>query len=327
MTVEIRFVKSEPWLGASVTDPSSVKRTLGQAGFTRREVLEIMKDYEEIVAQVNREIDYAIEHSDDPVFQRYRDLHEVDPLHRVHGQVDGEVAALWAREIRRRLGDLFNRYRQEIIATEETLVKIPLFKFHSPVVKNSEVILEEIQSQGYATSWLVTVFGSGMGGAETYSVKFLDSYSSTGGDYKLIFIPVPVRIHTVKKYRNNEFVGQGIRAEVVKPEEEKQYHKGIEQISAGDFMKDNPGVEKKEEIFPLAGDKSSVIHTHQRTWQFEKYYEPKIGLKALDTEISVAAKVIKSGSFSLTFKLPAGRDYHLRKLRNGYGFYWEVKED
>ena len=88
--------------------------------------------------------------------------------------------------LKERLGFLKFETKSEIVIN----VKIPLFKWNSPMVEGSEILYETKNTESLDNTFGLTIFGLGLG--KTYKLSFSSSNSfiCSNGSFKQIYIPV-----------------------------------------------------------------------------------------------------------------------------------------
>lgn len=116
-------------------------------------------------------------------------------------------------------------------------------------------------------------------------------------------------------------MGKGLRSEVP-GERQTEFKLGIasETTEDGDIACRSADI--FEEPFPLAGDTTESVHAYSRVEEARTEITVKSGIKAFDIEMTSKIKVSRKNKIILSFKLPAGHDYLLKRDRNGGGIWW-----
>jgi hypothetical protein len=131
-----------------------------------------------------------------------------------------------------------------------------------------------------------------------------------------------LRIYLVSTYERGSLVGKGLRSEV--PEEHQgDFRLGIASETSVDSEGACRRVQTLQESFQLSGDKSDAVHTFSRTDENSGDFEFNAGIKVFDLDLSSKTKVSRTNKLKLTFQLSAGRDYILKRAKDGSGIWWK----
>lgn len=202
-------------------------------------------------------------------------------------------------------------------------VKIPLFKLHSPKVQGSKVSYIESKTETTSGHWSVTIFGTGMGRSQSFTVKYRNTFDSSNGDCKLIFVPVTMKVELIATYQFGECIGRGLRTELIL-EKRAKFSKGIDSIPEGECSQGLDTTVGDEPEFDFSGDSSSAIHKVDWAAVWDDTLEAKFGLDAFKLRAEFRTTITRTQEIGLTCELPAGHKYRLRRFQNERGITWEV---
>lgn len=217
--------------------------------------------------------------------------------------------------------DLIARREYQVEDSIVRDVKTRLFWLTCPNVKRSKVHYKEEITDVLASGVTMTVFGTGMGSNQTVSISYASEFEATNGAYKTIFVHFPLQISLVKVYEKGRLVGKGLRSEVP-GERQTEFKLGIESETTEDGDIACRSADIFEEPFPLAGDTTESVHAYSRVEEARTEITVKSGIKAFDIEMTSKIKVSRKNKIILSFNLPAGHDYLLKRDRNGGGIWW-----
>jgi hypothetical protein len=171
------------------------------------------------------------------------------------------------------------------------------------------------------TTWTVKIFGSGMGDTQMLVVKYSAELESARGDHKLIFLTVPLHVLLIFVYENGSLVGKGLRTEAA-TDNVQSINPGVASRPLAESLAASANATFLEERFPLSEDTSTSAASYSRTWTTQADFEYSAGIKAFDMGATAKTRIKRQNAVSLTFKLPAGRDYVLKCDKNGSGIWW-----
>lgn len=212
-------------------------------------------------------------------------------------------------------------YRVEASTTVPS--KIRLFQLHSPKVQGSKVSYIESKVETTLSHWAVTIFGTGMGKTRSFIVKFGQTFNSSNGDCKLIFVPVSMKVELVATYQKGKCIGRGLRTEMILKEKE-EFGKGIDSIPEAEFLKGWDTAVGHETVFDFSGDATSAIHKVEYAAIWDDTLESKFGLDAFTFSTENRTTITRKQEIGLTCELPAGHKYRLRRFQKERGITWEV---
>lgn len=200
-------------------------------------------------------------------------------------------------------------------------MKIRLFWLNCPDAAGSKVLYKDEVSSEVKGSFEVKVFGTGMGANHSVKISYASEFEAANGACKAIFVHYPLLISLVKVYKNGRLVGKGLRSEV--PESgQREFKLGIGSETKEDSELARAKADIKEENIPLADDRTDSVQTYSRTEEFLSGMETTTGLKAFNIEMTNEVEFKRSNKVTLTFKLPARRNYLLRRDQYGRGIWW-----
>jgi hypothetical protein len=252
------------------------------------------------------------------VFSAPKEPHGYTPEdNRKDAQIIGERKRSFLQSIR----DLIARREYRVENSTIWNQRVPLFWLTCPNAKRSKVHYKEEVTEGLEAVVDMTVFGTGMGADQNVSIAYSSEFEANDGECKTIFVRFPLRISLVSVYEKEALVGKGLRSEVP-DEQQNDFKLGIESESKEDSEIAYRASSMAEEWFELSGDTSRAIHAFSCVQEKGTRVDIKSGLKAFDLEFSSKIKIQRKNKIKLTFKLPAGLDYHLKRALEGSGIWW-----
>ena len=245
---------------------------------------------------------------------------------------DKVISAASAGDSRRARSQLANIARRRIRNVEKkdtARVDIPLFKLHSPSVRGSKVTWEESTAQTRGGTWLVTIFGIGMGADQTLSVVYEDKYSNHDGAYDLIYATVVMRWRLVSFYERRakgargKLISSAIEAEVDERVRRHPLGRGVKRLSNDELVDDmnfvlDPPVDKREVL-------TSDPWTRAYEWRESTEFEVRLGIPQIGISAAAKASVRPQHTVKLTFELPGGHEYELLRLANAPGIVCKAR--
>jgi hypothetical protein len=245
---------------------------------------------------------------------------------RFHSEDDYELHATAA--FRRRMSSfrdsvnkLLGRRRYVIEDSQQFDRVVPLFWLTCPTVSHSKVTYTEMVVDSTKSTWGVKVFGTGMGANHFLSITYRSQFEATGTEPKLIFVTVPMVAYLIAVHQNDVCVGRGLRIEVAS-ERQHDISLGIRTESVDRSVVASNAASLQETTFPLAGDTTHDVHSFGTTLEETDDLCVESGVKAFDLGASSKATISRRNKLDLKFKLPAGRDYVLRRDKRGTGIWW-----
>lgn len=224
---------------------------------------------------------------------------------------------------RAKLGAWLGLREHRVEAITTVPAKISLFKLHSPKVQGSKVSYIESKTETTLGHWAVTIFGTGMGKTRSFIVRFRNTFDSSNGDCKLIFVPVSMKVELIATYQKGKCIGRGLRTEMILKEQE-ELGKAIESMPEAEFLKDLDTAVGVETIFDFSGDSSSAIHKADCAAIWDDTLAGKFGLDAFKFSTENRTTITRTQEIGLTCELPAGHKYWLRRFQKERGITWEV---
>jgi hypothetical protein len=303
---EIIPLGSEEWLDRVLRDRVGFAAALVESGLDEETVKDGLKTFDEVTQQAAQ--------------AKY-------PYSTIHNRKDflAFKERMYARAVKSRLARWAGLFEWRIEETASEIVRIPLFKLHSPKVEGSKVSYFEAGAEGgtSAPSWTVKVFGSGMAGSKKFGVKYKNTFVCKNGDCKLIYVPVTMKVEKGATYLRGRFVGRGRRAEMILKYPER-VSKCIDSVSEEECSKELNPSEAFDDEFDFSKDTSGDVHKVEWAETWSETTELNLGLTALSSAADIKSVVTREREIGLVFELPAGHKYHLRKCRQVRGVSWAV---
>jgi len=194
----------------------------------------------------------------------------------------------------------------------EDSIKVPLYRFGAPPVPGAEVSYSEGETESAASSWSLKVFGIGTGDTTELKVSQTRTFVADSGTCKQVFVKVSLRVARIAVFEGVRRIGEGYRAEVVIPKKNRELclrGRGCDTIVT-ELCREGPDEDRE---FPLefwfAGDSSGAIHKDERSWEMDVAKEVSLRLQKV-VDVGALVRVKRLRRLALTFKLPAGHDYH-----------------
>lgn len=206
---------------------------------------------------------------------------------------------------------------------QETIIDslIPIFKFNSPKIDGCEILYESSTSETLKNSFNVTIFGSGLGNTHKVKLTSTNSFRCTNGSYKLVYIPIKLKsslICIVEK--NGKLKNRFIQTELDIKQSNKYFDIGIKEIDKQEFLKDIKTEEETKNYY-LLEDKTDSVHIFQEIYNKVEDFNYKIGINAFNINAFCDMSISRENEIVLKYKLPAGRNYQVKKIMNGLGLY------
>ena len=221
--------------------------------------------------------------------------------------------------------DFLSRRRLEVVESKMIEIQVPLFKLHSPAVHGSRVTYQESDASVTGRGWTVTILGAGTGSDRKFEVQYTATFRSENGGYELVFAPVPVRVDRVRVYERGDVCGEGIRS-AVELSSKAHLNKALKTLTARDLRRDSELTDPDEERFQL-GRSTSNSATYTWRWAELTAFRLQLGAQVFGMQAVIPADVQRAHELVLTFELPCGHDYGMRRLRDEHGFVWRVDHE
>jgi hypothetical protein len=282
------------WVDAAASEPNRIDVALGELGIDRSGAT---SDLQDRLGQLVR---------------RYPE--DLAPFGH-HKPARPEVRASVIQEIKWWIAGLKVEEEEESIVSRE----VQLFAFNCPNVKKAKTSYAETSSKGATAGWTIEVFGSGFGSDATVSVTHSSEFTASPGERKLVFAPLRVRLVRAALYKRGKLQERFLKSELA--ESETREANGIRSVDKSEW-KSIVGEGPVEDRFDLARDKGANVAKYSRSYELTGTIETKLGLKAFNLESSVTVKATASRKAEMTFELPPGRTYELRRALPISGFHF-----
>jgi hypothetical protein len=211
-----------------------------------------------------------------------------------------------------------------VIAVDRRPVQLPLFVLAAPPVSGASVTYVETVSTERSFSWSITAFGTGTGFDRTVTASAATTFAARDGDRQLIFLPAVFEIADVEVLRRGEVLGRGPRTQLVSPTAGDIVHQACRPLPADEWVGEPDPDAPRELPFELSEARPTDTPTSEERWQESKDMSLNLGLKAFNLAANCAVKVRRVREVKLTFVLPGGTTYQVRRLRNPEGLDWQV---
>jgi hypothetical protein len=215
--------------------------------------------------------------------------------------------------------------REQRIENEEIIeVKMPLFKFNSPSIRGSEVVVKSTDTIKTNNNYTLSIIGTGLGITRSFDLSISDTFSSCDGAFKLVFVPIKVRNRLIGIYDNraNKQLNKIIRTELLDYNKDECFTIGIDEIGRDEFLKNIEPVTTKIKR-KYSGDKTCAKHTFSEKFNSIDAFNYEIGINAFNINSKCKANISYSKEIILEFKLPTGYDYEISQIMNGLGILCE----
>jgi hypothetical protein len=210
-------------------------------------------------------------------------------------------------------------YRVEESAIREATVR--MFWLTAPDIRRSAAVYKDEVTAGIDSGVHMKVFGTGMGAIQSVDISYSSEFEASDGACKSIFVHFPLEISLIAVYENGFLVGKGLRSEVP-VNGQHDFKLGIASETKEDSDLACSAADIKEEAILLAEDMTDSIQTFTRTEEARSKLELRSGLKVFNVDLTSKVEIERKNKISLTFKLPAGRNYSLKRDRKGAGIWW-----
>jgi hypothetical protein len=251
-------------------------------------------------------IDQAV--SDPSAFARaFRDLHvETETRnHLLRSYRTVISSSLPADTIRAKLKNLIARLDYRIEGTQVVRLKIPLFRFYSPL-QGATVRYSEKLSFVRGSGWSVILQGVGMGDTREVRETSTKIFKAVGGKGRQVFLLLDVTVHLIGVYdKAGDLKGRGLRAEVKSFEDEKILRaRGDEPapVSPPDIAPNEPW----DDHCDLRQDSTQIVSK-----VFDLTRDLQMGLKSFGFEVGMSARIRREREIEIKSSLPGGHDYKL----------------
>jgi hypothetical protein len=296
---------SAAWDKAAVYYSNFLERSLGDLGLPEEDVMTALTLRDEAAEQV-RAIDEA---------ERFT----LNRSGKGYSSTDvSQEAEMSRRSALSRLTDWFKGREIRVNESTEVEVRVPLFVLAAPAVKGCSATFEESVMHNRALLWNVSILGSGLGQSAELATSASWKFSSSGGEIKVVFIPVSVTIARVTVLEKGQTISEGyqVDASAIKTSSEP----GLLLLSPDA----DPPIGELSRTYPLAGDTTEAIASYEYKYQQKADRHLEIGVTAFHLDAKVRAAVQINGSLSLKYELRGGYDYALHRLTEGDGLLWST---
>lgn len=228
------------------------------------------------------------------------------------------------KDIRKLFKRLLGIRRFKIEKTKTMTVRVPLFTFSAPAVKNSKVTYEETTDFTKAQGWIISLIipGVGMGASQEFKTQFSCTFACQAGGMKTVFVPIRLRINKMGIYENGTRIGDGgLRVTAEGGKAERNYTRGVKECNPDECEGySNYLIDE----FPYFYDNPEDIEKSAHVLSTRKPKEISIGLNVLGHQTSLKAQISLEKRVRLEYNLPGGYDYFLYGLKKQLGIGWKI---
>jgi hypothetical protein len=215
-------------------------------------------------------------------------------------------------------------YTYEIEETVLRQVDIPLCRIHAPGVDRASVAYQQEVTEEQSTAWKLTVFGTGLGADQTFSVGYKDTLKVGRGDYKQLVVPLMLQVSRVAVYKSRKHIKVILRVEPAPADQVTYFSIAPISLTDADLANDLARATRVEEVIPYARDRSQAVHEVERSVTATKKFTLTVGVEAFDLKGTCEATIKRERKVVLKCELPAGHDYRRKRLRDLPGYVWQV---
>ncbi len=224
--------------------------------------------------------------------------------------------------ISERIKKIVGRLEYRVEETTTIPINIPLFKLHSPSVKNAKVLYRE-SNVPTKRGWFVTVFGTGTGDTKTVKVSYDPDFMSERGRCVQIFVPIVLRVQLIGVYKLDKLQSRGIRAEIEGLKEEGTLRKRGQEILPKEECADKGALgDHITENFALSDLNNTKVKKFSRALTFNAARTIRLYLERFNLSFHTLAAIEHDQSLELDFELPGNHDYQL--CFNSAGLHWDI---
>lgn len=214
-------------------------------------------------------------------------------------------SSLPADTIRAKLKNLIARLDYRIEGTQVVRLKIPLFRFYSPL-QGATVRYSEKLRFARGSGWLISLQGVGMGDTREVRESSTKIFKAVDDKGRQVFLLLDVKVHLIGVYdRAGNLKGRGLRAEVKSFDDEKMLRaRGDEPTLASppDIAPNEPW----DDHCDLLQDSTQIVSK-----VFDLTRDLQIGLKSFGFEVGMLARIRREREIEIDSFLPGGHDYKL----------------
>jgi hypothetical protein len=212
-------------------------------------------------------------------------------------------------------------YKFVVKREQDKIIKVPLFKLHSPRGSQSLVTYQEATALSTKGGWHIEISGSGMGATQSVKLEHSTSFVSEGGDYKLIFAPIPVHVSLVEVYKDDQLIHRGLRTEARAIN--SRINDGAEVLTKKELEEDlRKSKPSPQGTFYCSKDNRPT--TEEWEWSSAEAFQFDVGLKAFDLNTKTNVSVDHEHKVNIKAVLPPRHNYQLRSLAEGFGCLWKI---
>jgi hypothetical protein len=215
-------------------------------------------------------------------------------------------------------------YTYEIEETELRQVDIPLCRIHAPGVDRASVAYQQEITDEQSASWKLTVFGTGLGADQTFSVSYKDTLKVGSGDYKQLVVPLMLQISRIAVYEGRKHIKVILRVESAPLDQVTYFSIAPISLTQSDLANDLARATRVEAVVPYARDSSREVHGFEYTVTATKKFTLTVGVDAFDLKGTCEATIKRERKVVLKCELPAGHDYRLKRVHDLPGYVWKV---
>ena len=237
---------------------------------------------------------------------------------------DGEYASRYFDVMVQKVKEILGIVRLETECEKEDEIEVPIFWLHSPNIKGSEVIYEETESKKISNSYRVGFIGTALG--KTRSISFSSSTlaRSNDGDYKRIFMIAKIKNALISVVSAGKCVNRILRTELAYPCDKLDIEFGIDEITREEFITSNLIPKRIGKRYKLSGDHSGAVHSFKEIWKTSRKKEIEFGINAFNLQSVLKGDLERDIDVKFEYRLPAGTDYEVKKIYNGFGILWNT---
>lgn len=291
-TAQIRESRVTPWTERVIRNERNLIQSMREEGRNEKEIAKALKEYRKAKLPLDS--------------KTWRGLKDEDRKGLV-------------RTVKRMLG-----FRESRVENTKTKTEyIPLFVFSAPPVPNSLVTYREESETEKKVNWVVSVSvpSVGFGTGRDFQVKGSCSFECKGGESKMVYIPVTLRISSIGIYRKGKRIRDGkVRITVV-----RNRYGSINRIPKDCDIKRFKKSPQIASRFPLTKIKASDFGEYGDQWIKSHPTSFQIGINLFGVQTALSASIRLKRQVGLTYRLPGGRNYYLHELVDTNGIAWVVR--
>ena len=216
----------------------------------------------------------------------------------------------------KRLRDWFSGREFRVDDTTTVDLRIPLFLLSAAPVPGCTASFEREETTEGELSWDLTIFGTGLSGANNLKVTATATFTAASGEAKAVFLPGSMVVEKVTVLEYGRETGRGCRIDVSRFTYNSELGLSLlpssARLAAGDLVC----------RYPLAGDTSGALAKYKYSDERTGSIELSLGFKAFGADLKLKGQVKRSTSVEVTYELKGGFDYELRRFAEGDGLVW-----